>query len=159
MLSFGRKEMSYEKVLGEVLRGIRLQVGLTRGSCGEVLSIPNMRKVENGQAVIKINTLVALCEVLGVEPSHVLLVVEARRAGLDIEEQIGASNKKFRALLSAGRFEPVAQKDTLRGIRGQKADSTRDAVMQMQGEGLHKEEIARRLGVTLRTVQRYWDKG
>lgn len=150
--------MSYEKMLGEVLRAVRLQAGLTRGACGEALSIPNLRKVENGQAVIKIGTLVALCEVLGVAPSHVLLVVDARRAGLDIEDQILASNKRLRALLSAGRFEPVFQEDAVRGIRGRKADTTRDGVCRLQAEGLHKEEIARRLGVTLRTVQRYWIK-
>lgn len=151
--------MSYEKVLGEVLRGIRLSAGLTHTACSEVINASHLRQIENGLATIKIDTLVALCGVLGVAPSHVLLLVEARQAGFSVEEHQVASSKKFRALLAAGRFVSFAQEDAIRGIRGRKADATRDGVMSMQAEGLHKEEIARRLGVTLRTVQRYWIKG
>ncbi|WP_368854841.1 helix-turn-helix domain-containing protein [Pseudomonas yangonensis] len=151
--------MRFEKVLGQVLRDARLQAGLTRIECGEVLHISNLSQIENGQTLPRIDTLAALCKVLGVAPSDVLLVVEARCSGLDVEEQIVLSNKRLRALLSAGRFEAVVQEDALRGIRGRKADSTRDSVKRMQGEGLQKDEIARRLGVTLRTVQRYWARG
>ncbi|MBK3760481.1 transcriptional regulator (plasmid) [Pseudomonas sp. FeN3W] len=153
------KKMRLEKVLGQVLRDARLQAGLTRTECGEVLHISNLSQIENGQTLPRIDTLAALCKVLGVAPSDVLLVVEARCSGLDVEEQIVLSNKRLRALLSAGRFESVVQEDALRGIRGRKADSTRDSVKRMQGEGLQKDEIARRLGVTLRTVQRYWARG
>ncbi|MNG35323.1 hypothetical protein D3C84_1220300 [compost metagenome] len=60
------------------------------------------------------------------------------------------------ALLNAGRLNPVAADDAIRGVRGQKADSTRDAVLRLQGEGLSKEEVAKKLDVGLRTVQRYW---
>lgn len=151
--------MMFEKVLGQVLRDIRLQAGLTRIECGEILHIANLSKVENGQTLLRIDTLVALCEVLGVALSDVLLVVEARSSGRSVEEQLGLSNKRIRALLSAGRFEQVAADDVGRGIRGQKADSTRDSVIRLQGEGVSKEEIARKLGVGRRTVYRYWCKG
>ncbi|WP_422588806.1 helix-turn-helix domain-containing protein [Pseudomonas sp.] len=150
--------MRIERALGRVLRDIRLQAGLTRAECNEALSIAKLSQVENGQAVIKIETLVGLCAVLGVAPSDVFLAVEAYCSGRRIEEQLVVSNTRVKALLSAGRFDSVTQDDARRGIRGQKADVTRDSVMRMQAEGLSKEEAARRLGVTLRTVQRHWVK-
>jgi len=155
---WAQRKMRYERALGRVLRDIRLQAGLTRAECNEALTIAKLSQVENGQAVIKIETLVGLCGVLGVAPSDVFLAVEAYCSDRSIEEQLVVSNKRIKALLSAGRFDPVTQDDARRGIRGQKADLTRDSVERMQGEGLSKEEVARKLGVTLRTVQRYWLK-
>jgi hypothetical protein len=96
--------------------------------------------------------------VLGVSPSQLLLVAEARSAGQAVEEHLGANNKQIRLLLEAGRFEPVTSKDAARGIRGQKADATRDETRRLQTEGLSKADIARQLGVTVRTVERYWVK-
>lgn len=151
--------MRFEKALGRVLRDIRLQTGLTRAECNEALSIAKLSQVENGQSVIKIETLVGLCGVLGVAPSDVFLAVEASCSGRSIEEQLVVSNKRIKALLSAGRFDPVTQDGARRGIRGQKAEATRDSIHRMQAEGLSKDEAARKLGVTLRTVQRYWTKG
>lgn len=160
MLNFwAQRKMQYERALGRVLRDIRLQAGLTRAECNEALSIAKLSQVENGLAVIRIETLVGLCAVLGVAPSDVFLAVEAYCSGRSIEEQLVVSNKRVKALLSAGRLDPVAQGDAMRGIRGQKADVTRASVMRMQGEGLNKQEVARKLGVTVRTVQRHWVKG
>lgn len=148
--------MRFERALGRVLRDIRLQAGLTRAECNEALSIAKLSQVENGQSVIRIETLVGLCGVLGVVPSDVFLAVEAYCSGRSIEEQLVVSNKRIKALLSAGRFDPVTQDDAKRGIRGQKAEATRGSVQRMQTEGLSKDEVSRKLGVTLRTVQRYW---
>ncbi|WP_447591055.1 helix-turn-helix domain-containing protein [Aquipseudomonas campi] len=150
--------MSYEKVLGEVVRDIRLRVGLTHDACAEVINASHLRQIEKGLAAVRIDTLVALCGVLGVSPSQLLLVVEARSAGLDVEGHLSASSKHLRALLDAGRFEPFTQEDAARGVRGQKADATRDETRRLQAEGLSKAEIARQLSVTVRTVERYWFK-
>lgn len=148
--------MRFEKALGRVLRDIRLQAGLTRAECNEALSIAKLSHVENGQSVIRIETLVGLCEVLGVALSDVFLAVEAYCSDRSIEEQLVVSNKRIKALLSAGRLDRVTLDDARRGIRGRKAEATRDSVQRMQAESLSKDEIARKLGVTLRTVQRYW---
>lgn len=125
--------------------------GLTCARC-----VP--RTLTKGLAAIRIDTLVALCGVLGVSPSQLLLVAEARSAGQEVGEHLGANNKQIRMLLEAGRFEPVTSKDAARGIRGQKADATRDETRRLQAEGLSKADIARQLGVTVRTVERYWVK-
>ena len=150
--------MGFEKVLGQVLRDVRLQAGLTRTECGEILHISNLSKVENGQTLLRIDTLAALCGALGVALSDVLLVVEARISGLSVEEQVAVSNERIRALLEAGRLEPVAGKYVSRGVRGQRADKTRESVARLQREGFGKAEIARKLGVGRRTVYRYWSK-
>lgn len=159
MLSFpGAMKMSYKKVLGGVIRDIRLRSGLTHDACAEVINATYLRQIEKGFSVIKIDTLIALCDVLDVSPSQVLLIVEARRAGKGVEEHLAASSKRLLTLLDAGRFEPFGQEDVARGIRGQKADATRDETRRLQADGLSKAEIARKLGVTVRTVERYWIK-
>ncbi|MFC5694883.1 helix-turn-helix domain-containing protein [Pseudomonas sp. GCM10022186] len=150
--------MRYEQVLGEVIRDVRLQAGLTHDACAEVISEMHLRQVEKGLATIKIDTLMALCGVLGVTPSQLLLVVEARLANQDVEEHLASSTAQFRSLIDAGRFERVALEDAARGIRGRKADETRDETRRLQADGLTKPEIARRLGVTVRTIRRYWTK-
>lgn len=151
--------MLYEKVLGRVLRDIRLQAGIARSECVEVLTIANLSQVENGLAAIRVDTLVGLCEVLGVALADVLLVVEARLSGLRVEEQIAVSSERIGALLEAGRLDPVVGDDVKRGVRGQKADNTCDSVRRLQREGLTKEEVIRKLGVGRSTVYRYWEKG
>ncbi|WP_446895993.1 hypothetical protein, partial [Citrobacter sp. VF227] len=83
---------------------------------------------------------------LGVAPSDVFLIVEARRSGLSVDEQIAVSAARLGRLLGTGRLGGVAQDDVVRDMQRQKANSARAAVMRMQREGLHKEEIARRLG-------------
>lgn len=155
----GSNKMRYEAVLGQVLRDVRLHAGLALTDCVSVLTAANLSQVENGLAVIKIETLVGLCEVLGVAPSDVLLIVEARLSGLSIDDQIAMSSARLSRLLPTGCPDPHVRPGVVRNMRRQKADTTHAAVMQMQREGLHKGEVAERLGVTLRTVQRHWPKG
>lgn len=147
--------MKYEKVLGEVLRDVRLRAGLTHVACSGAINASHLRQVEKGLKVVRIDTLAALCGVLGVAPSHVLLVVEARCAGLSVKKHLSKSSEMLIATLDEGRFEPVGQEAAARGIRGQKANAIRDGVNRLSAEGLHNAEIATELGVTVRTVERY----
>lgn len=151
--------MRYEAVLGQVLRDVRLQAGLALTDCVAVLTAANLSQIENGLAVIQIESLVGLCEVLGVAPSDVFLLVEARRSGLSVEDQIAVSTARLGALLGTSSLAQVAPVDAVRTIARQRRDNVRAEVMRMQREGLHKQEVARRLGVTVRTVQRHWPKG
>ena len=155
----GSNKMRFEAVLGQVLRDVRLQAGLALTDCVAVLSVANLSQVENGLTVIKIETLVGLCEVLGVAPSDVFLIVEARLSGLSVEEQIAVSSARLGTLLANGSLSLVAPVGAVRTIARQRKDSVRAEVMRMQREGLHKQEVARRLGVTVRTVQRHWPEG
>jgi len=150
--------MRQEKVLGRVLRDIRLQAGLSLSDCSDALSVANLSQVENGLVAIRIDTLVRLCEVLGVALADVVLVAEARLSGLDVDEQVAVTSERIGALLEAGRLDPVAEEDVSRGVKGHRADSTRESVVRLQREGLGKEEIARKLGVGRSTVYRYWSR-
>lgn len=150
--------MRHEKVLGRVLRDIRLQAGLSLSDCSDALSVANLSQVENGLVAIRIDTLVRLCEVLGVALGDVALVVEARLSGLDVDEQVAVTSERIGALLEAGRLDPVTDEDVSRGVNGQRADSTRESVVRLQREGLGKEEIARKLGIGRSTVYRYWSR-
>lgn len=155
----GSNKMRYEAVLGQVLRDVRLQAGLALTDCVAVLTAANLSQIENGLAVIQIESLVGLCGVLGVAPSDVLLIVEARLSGLRVEEQIAVSTARLGTLLGTGSLALAAPVDAVRTIARQRRDNVRAEVMRMQREGLHKQEVARRLGVTVRTVQRHWPKG
>ncbi|MDH4561709.1 Fis family transcriptional regulator [Pseudomonas sp. BN411] len=158
MLPFWMQEMGYQQVLGEVIRDVRLQARLTHLECAEAINGGHLRQVEKGLKAIKIDTLVALCGVLGVTPSQLLLVVEARLAGHDVEEHLAASNAQLHSLIDAGRVERIAPEDAFRGIRGRIANETRDETRRLQAAGFTKPEIAHQLGVTVRTVERYWTK-
>lgn len=159
MLSFlDAMKMSFEKVLGEVVRDVRIHTNLTHDAFAERISASHLRQIEKGSAVVRVDTLVAICDVLGVSMSQILLVAEARHSGLAVEWLFAFSNKQFRTLLASGLFDPLSQEDAARGLRGQRADATRDETVRLQANGLSKADIARRLGVTVRTVERYWVK-
>src|SRR3546814_18257601 len=88
--------MSYEKVLGEVVRDVRLRAGLTHEACAEVVNATHLRQIEKGLAAVSIDTLVALCGVLGVSPNQLLLVADARSAGQAVEEHLSANTQQIR---------------------------------------------------------------
>lgn len=150
--------MSFDKLLGEVVRDIRIRTGLTHDAFAEIISAAHLRQIEKGLATIKIDTLMALSNELGVSTSQLLLLVEARQAGVPIEGFLSANNKKMRVLLTSGRLDPLSQEDARRGLRGQKADSLRVEISRLQAQGLSKAEIARKLDVDVRTVRRHWLK-
>lgn len=148
--------MRYEKVLGWVLRDLRLQAGHSLSDCSDALTAAKLSEVENGLAAIRIDTLIGLCEVLGVALADVVLVVEARLSGRKVEEQLAVTSERIRALSEAGRLDPLTEEYVSRGVKGQRADRTRESIARLQREGLGKEEIARKLGVGRSTVYRYW---
>lgn len=157
MLSFARRdEMSYEKVLGEVLRDVRLRQGISHEDLMGIINSSHLREVEKGLSVIKLDTLGALCEMLGVTPSQVLLVVEARLAEQPLEARLATYTKMFRKQMAAGIFEPIPEAEAGRGVRGLKANFARNEAIRMRAAGIPKAQIARALGVTVRTVERYY---
>jgi len=159
MLSFARRdEMSYEKVLGEVLRDVRLRQGIPHEDLAGIINSSHLREVEKGMSIIKLNTLGALCEILGVTPSQLLLAVEARLAGQPLEACLATHAKVFRKHVVAGIFEPFSESEASRGVRGLRSNFVRDEVLRLQQLGLSNAQIAKELDVTIRTVQRYCAK-
>lgn len=150
--------MSYEKVLGEVLRDVRLRQEISHEDLMGVINSSHLREVEKGLSVIKLDTLGALCAMLGVTPSQLLLAVEARLAGQPLKLRLATHAKMFRKHLAAGIFEPIPEVEASRGVRGLRANFVRDEALRLQELGLSNAQIAKELDVTIRTVQRYCAK-
>jgi transcriptional regulator with XRE-family HTH domain len=157
----GRQNTSldaYSVTLGNVIRDLRLRAGLSGDAFSGALSRANLYKLESGQAQVRLYTLVQLCEVLGLSPSNVLLIVEARIAGVPLPELAKESAAKLSAAIDSGRLKPISEGEAVKGVKGLQADQTRQAVQQAQASGEGKAEVARKLGLSSRTVDRYWSK-
>lgn len=150
--------MDYLKVLGQVLREVRVSANLAREDCAEVLSLDHLSKVEQGKQALTLRKLNALCGVLGVPPSTVLFAAEARLS----QRTMGAYKVEWDARLDelqmAGQLHSEHQDAAAAGVRGKRADETRAAVQQLQADGWAKMQIVRQLGIGRTTVDRYWIK-
>lgn len=153
-----RKLDAYSVALGSVIRDLRLRAGLSGDAFLGAITRTNLYLLESGQAQVKIGTLVQLCEVLRLSPSHVLLIVEARMAGLPLADFSAKSSANFNLAMDAGLFEPISADEAERGLKGQRSDQLRQSVLDAQASGDNKAEVARKLGVSTRTVTRYWLK-
>lgn len=150
--------MGFQPTLGQVLRELRVEAGLTREACAEVLSRPHLAKVEQGQQAITAIKLHSLCELLGVPTSQVLLAVEARQRGIDLSAYKDSWDVQVESLIELGRLGGALQTSAVRGVRGKRADETMGAVRKLQAEGLAKMVVVRKLGVSRSTVDKYWLK-
>ncbi|BCS45647.1 MULTISPECIES: transcriptional regulator [Pseudomonas syringae group genomosp. 2] len=150
--------MGFQPTLGQVLRELRVEAGLTREACAEVLSRPHLAKVEQGQQAITAIKLHSLCELLGVPTSQVLLAVEARQRGIDLSAYKDSWDVQVESLIELGRLGGALQTSAVRGVRGKRADETMGAVRKLQAEGLAKMVVVRQLGVSRSTVDKYWLK-
>lgn len=148
----------FSVTLGGVIRDLRLRAGLSGDAFSGALSRANLYRVESGQAQVRLGTLVQLCEVLGLSPSNVLLIVEARIAGRSVAEHSNTSAEALSAAIQAGRLEPMTVHEVEKGVKGLQADQTRQAVQDAQAAGDSKAVVARKLGLSSRTVDRYWLK-
>ncbi|MGF6167091.1 helix-turn-helix domain-containing protein [Pseudomonas sp. CP4] len=150
--------MGFQPTLGQVLRELRVEAGLTREACAEVLSRPHLAKVEQGQQAITAIKLYSLCELIGVPSSQVLLAVEARLRGLDLDAYKASWDTQAESLIELGRLGRALQNSAVRGVRGKRADETMEAVRKLQAEGHAKMVVVRQLGVSRSTVDKYWLK-
>ncbi|MEX5497914.1 helix-turn-helix domain-containing protein [Pseudomonas syringae] len=132
---------------------------MTREACAEVLSRPHLGKVEQGQQAITAIKLHSLCDLLGVPTSQVLLAVEARMRGVDLHTHKISWDVQMESLIELGRLDGALQTSAVRGVRGKRADETMEAVRKLQAEGHPKMVVARQLGVSRSTVDKYWMKG
>lgn len=155
---WGRNVVDYQQVLGAVLRDVRLHAGLTHDDCADVVSRAHLRQIERGMSVVRIDTLSALCGVLGITTSQLLLVVEARIDGVSVSDCLAKSTQQLQMLIESGALSPVSADQAARGVRGRRADAMHDEIQRLQAEGISKPDIARKLGVTIRTVDRHWKR-
>lgn len=146
------------QTLGQLLKELRVSAGLSREACAGVLNRDHLAKVEQGKQGLTLGKLLGLCELLKVSPSIVLFALEARQASTPLAAKKQSWDESLAELTLAGRLSDQVQGGVSRGVRGKRADDTRDAVRQLQAKGFGKMEIVRQLGVARSTVDRYWVK-
>lgn len=150
--------MDYLKVVGQVLRELRVGAHLSREACSGVLNRDHLARVEQGKQSLTLGKLNALCQVLGVSPSAVLFSAEARIAQETLEQHKAGWGTRLDELEAAGQLHSEVQASAATGVRGKRADETRSAVQKLQAEGYAKMQIVRHLGIARSTVDRYWLK-
>ncbi|MEX5542718.1 helix-turn-helix domain-containing protein [Pseudomonas poae] len=150
--------MDYLEALGQVLREVRVAVGLNREGCAQVLNRDNLAKVEQGRQAISLLKLNSLCECLGISQSLVLTAVEARLADIDLKAYRCRQEDDFNRMVNDGVLSRSINHDAIRGARGKRADENRSAIQALQAEGLAKMEVVRRLGLSRATIDRHWLK-
>jgi len=148
--------MDYLEALGQVLREVRVAAGLSREGCAQILNRDHLAKVEQGRQAISVLKFSSLCECLGVPQSLVLTAVEARLAGIDLKVYRVQQEQYLYRLMDSGVLSSEVNHEAIRGVRGKKAEDNRLAIQALQAKGLAKMEVARRLGLSRATIDRYW---
>lgn len=141
--------------LGSVLQELRLKRGLTLDRLGQVITRTNLSKIETGQVQPGLPILLKLCEAYGVAISLLLITVEARLAGLPIENRISHVLDEVVKLARAGNLDTGSIVGSSSAIKQQRTDELRRRVRSMAAAGQANADIAQELGVSLRSVQRH----
>ena len=150
--------MEYLEALGQILREIRVDAGLSREDCSQVMNRDYLASIERGHQAITITKFRSLCECLGMTPSLVLFTAEARLEGLNIEDYRATQEPQYDGRVMAEKLRSEVHGRASQGVRGKRADDNKKAIQSLQSEGLTKIEIVRKLGVGRTTVDRYWHK-
>ncbi|OLU16985.1 hypothetical protein BVH01_10515 [Pseudomonas sp. PA1(2017)] len=150
--------MNYRQALGEAIRDARINLGLSRDAFAEFTSRSYVREIERGLTTVGMDMLVSIAERLGVSPVELMLVAEARLAGEELKAHARMQMKQLLRRDKAGVWNPVTRKSAAQGLKGSKAEMTQAKVARLQGAGLSQAQAAKTLGVSMRTVGRYWLK-
>lgn len=149
------KRRPFYATLGRVLQLLRVRRGLTADQLIHVVTPANLSKIEAGQVQPGLAILMSLCDVYEVTLSVVLMVVQARLAGLPIREYAVQTFAQLDELVSIGLLTNTAEQWDDLPIKKRRTDELKTHVKELAAEGQSNTEIARRLGVSLRTVQRH----
>lgn len=147
--------MDFQKALGKAIREARLKAGLSRDDFSGVTRRSYMREIENGLTTMRVDKLRAIALRLGLQAHQLVLIAEAHMAGDDLSAYLATNALDLKARISAGQHDEATSEQAQRGMRGQKADRTRAEIELMYAAGSTRGEIARQLGISTRTVDRY----
>lgn len=146
---------SFYVMLGSVLQELRLKHGLTLDKLGPVITRTNLSNIEMGQVQPGLPILMKLCEAYGVAMSLVLIIVEARLAGLPVEKRISHVLDEIIKLARAGKLDTGNIVGSPPAIKQQRSYELRLSIQTLATAGLANADIAQELGISIRTVQRY----
>lgn len=141
--------------LGNVLKELRLRSGLAGDQLEHILTRAYLVKVEAGQVQPGLTIVRRLCETYGTELSLMLIAVEARLAGIPLQKRAEQILGECENHLLASRLSNEDAGDYQKPIRVSRLEKLRAEIRQLNSEGQPNVDIARKLGVSQRTVRRY----
>ena len=106
-----KKDYVYSKSIGKRIRSIRMMNNLTQDNLGDVLGISAQAvyKIESGENMITVTSLIILCEELNVTPDYILFGKKTSERDLELSFETMEGDEKlhllFRLLLYMSKVE------------------------------------------------------
>ena len=116
------KDHAYSKSIGKRIRSIRMMNNLTQDNLGDILGISAQAvyKIESGENMITVTSLIILCEELDVTPDYILFGIKKSERELELSFEIMEGNEKlhllFRLLLYMSKVENEKYREPLENI-------------------------------------------
>lgn len=141
--------------LGSVLKELRLRSGLTGDQLDHILTRAYLAKVEAGHVQPGLTIVRKLCETYGTSPSLVLIAVEARLAKIPLQERAEQVLGECEKHILTSCLSDENEVDLEKPIRTSRLEKLRAEIRQLSSQSQSNADIARKLGVSQRTVRRY----
>lgn len=116
------KDHVYSKSIGKRIRSIRMMNNLTQDNLGDILGISaqTVYKIESGENMITVTSLIILCEELDVTPDYILFGIKKSERELELSFETMEGNEKlhllFRLLLYMSKVENEKYREPLENI-------------------------------------------
>jgi transcriptional regulator with XRE-family HTH domain len=150
--------------LGAVLRILRSARKLKVDDFADCIDPKHVNNLENGKSSVTLETLESVAHVLTVNPLSLLILSASLRDGRSPEELLIELKEDVRELRAlgvndgfSGQFEDG--KLTVRRPGTQIDQQKLTAIIACKVEGMTQSEAAKKLGIPLSTIRRYWVKG
>lgn len=141
--------------LGNVLKELRLRSGLTGDQLDHILTRAYLAKVEAGQVQPGLTIVRKLCETYGTQLSFTLIAVEARLARIPLQERAKQVLGECENHVLTSCVSDENEVDLEKPIRTSRLEKLKAEIRQLSSQGQSNADIARKLGVSQRTVRRY----
>ena len=118
------KDHRNNKEIGKRIRSVRMMNNLTQDNLGDMLGITGqaIQKMEAGENMITVNSLMILCEKLDVTPDYILFDKTKTERDVELSFETLEGNQKlqllFRLLLYVSKVENEKYRNLLESIIG-----------------------------------------
>ncbi|MCI8956631.1 MAG: helix-turn-helix transcriptional regulator [Eubacterium sp.] len=116
------KEHRNNKEIGKRVRSVRMMNNLTQDNLGDMLGITGqaIQKIEAGENMITVNSLIILCEKLNVTPDYILFDKPNTERDVELSFETLEGNQKlqllFRLMLYVSKVENEKYRKLLEAI-------------------------------------------
>ncbi len=116
------KDHASNKAIGKRIRSIRMMNNLTQENLGDMLGITAqaIQKIESGENMITVHSLMILCEKLRVSPAYILFDKTCTERDVELSFETMEGNQKlhllFRLLLYMSKVENEKYREPLEAL-------------------------------------------